>query len=123
MATAANLLNYKASIYELEGFNNGGYIDSGFIISDGTNANGILGISTVFELGQNVSEVELGFSFVPNINLGKPNGDLTVIVEGLEVPRYYAGLDPAKTLFYRKSARTEFGSPMILQPPSSVFMH
>lgn len=104
VSTAANLLNYKASIYEIEGFNNGGYIDSGFIISDGTNANGILGISTVFDvpLGQNVSEVELGFSFIPNLNLGKPNGDLTVIVEGLEVPRYYAGLDPAKTLFYRE---------------------
>lgn len=104
VTTAANLLSYKASIYELEGFNNGGLLDSGFIISDGSNANGIIGISTVFDvgLGQNVSEIELGFSFVQNLNPGKPNGDLTVIVEGLEVPRFYTGLDPAKTIYFKE---------------------
>lgn len=84
------------------------FMDSGFIMSDGTLANGIARIVTVFdnELKKSVSEITPSFSWIPGLSPGKPNGDLVLKVEGLELPREYVGIDPLKTMFYKEMPGT-----------------
>jgi len=104
ITNGANLLEHKTSFYRLAEAKLGGFEASGFIISDGTGGNEIASVATVFDsdLGINVTEVTLNFNFVPGVNAGKPDGELDVIVEGLMVPRFFVGIDPTKTIYYKE---------------------
>lgn len=109
ITNGANLLEHKTSFYRFSEAKLGGFEDSGFIISDGTGGNGIASVATVFDidLAINVTEVTLDFNYVPGVNSGKPDGELDVIAEGLIIPRFFTGIDPAKTIFYKEIANNK----------------
>lgn len=104
VTTAANLLEYRLSLYAQEVLSNGGFLNAGFGISDNTGLVNISSIATVFDsvLAKNVTEVTLSFDFVPGLNSGSPEGELSVLVDGQQVPREYSGVDGTKTVFWKE---------------------
>jgi len=95
VTAAANVLDYRVSLYELSYLLNGGILESAFCMSDGTGtANNCQPPTVVFDAteGKNVTEVELDFSFVSGVKPGQPSGHIISIVEGNILPRKFPGV-------------------------------
>lgn len=84
-----NLIKYKISFYEDEVISNGGILDSAFCMSDGSGIE--VNCQTPYvSLGH--TYVELDWGYVSDINTGETQGDLTVLINGQEIPRFVAGV-------------------------------
>lgn len=153
VTTQANLLGYQCSMYAMAASNNGGVLNSAFVMSDGsgTPVNASVGTAVVWTtlgtltsgsnvitvtsasgiaVGQlitnvnipanttvtgvagstitisnnatasgvnailnfSVTQVTLNWNYVPTISAGAPNGDITVLIEGQEIPRFFTGV-------------------------------
>jgi hypothetical protein len=86
---SANLLKYKVSFYEDETLSNGGILDSAFCMSDGSGTEVNCLAPTV--LGGK-TYITLDWFYIGGVNSGETQGDLTVLVNGQEMPRYIAGV-------------------------------
>ena len=84
----ANLIKYKISFYEDEVISNGGILDSAYCMSDGSGIE-INCLAPTVSIGQ--TYVELDWFYIGDINTGETQGDLTVLVNGQEIPRFVAG--------------------------------
>lgn len=85
----ANLIQHRVSFYEDEPLQNGGVLDSAFCMSDSSGTPINCFNPTVFG---GFTRVQLQFPFAPGINASKPDGDLDVYLEGLKIPRFFAGV-------------------------------
>jgi hypothetical protein len=89
VVSKANILEYDISVYTKQTLNNGGYLNSAFCMSDSTGTPNNCSNPTVVS---GKTRVTLSFNYVPGLNPGKPSGDLSVLVEGQIIPRFYAGV-------------------------------
>lgn len=88
VVSAANLLGYEASIYEIETLLNGGYIESAFAMSDGSGTPNNSNAPTVVS-GKTRWKI---FPFAQGINGNRTTGALEILVDGRVIPRYIAGV-------------------------------
>ena len=84
----ANLIKYKISFYEDATISNGGILDSAFCMSDGS---GIELMCSAPFIDAGVTNLILDWFYIADLNTGETQGDLTVIVNGQEIPRFVAG--------------------------------
>lgn len=95
VTSTANLIRYRVSFYAQAATSNGGFLNSAWVMTDGTGTPYNCGIATVYDssLGKNVSEITTTWSFNQGINPGSPDGDIEVVVEGAGIyPRYFTGV-------------------------------
>ena len=88
ITTSANVIQYIASMYSTSMLNNGGYLSSAFVMTDGSGTS----VDASVALSGGLTQVTLSWDYVPGLNTGMPDGDLEVIIEGNVVPRYYTGV-------------------------------
>ena len=93
VTSQANLLSYAASFYSATTLNNGGYLNSAFVMTDGSGTSVNASVAVV----GGYTQVTLSWSYVPGLNVYLPStvlpdGDLEVIVEGLVIPRFFTGI-------------------------------
>lgn len=88
VTTQANLLKYEVSYYAEEVLLNGGVLNSAFGMTDGTGTPNQCSISVV----GGKTRVTFDWNYVPNLNPGTPDGELTVILEGNIIPRWHTGV-------------------------------
>lgn len=86
---SANLVKYKVSFYEDEVLSNGGILDSAFCMSDGSGTE--VNCNAPY-LDTGVTHLLLDWGYIADVNSGETQGDLTVIVNGQEIPRYIPGV-------------------------------
>ncbi len=88
VTSSANLIEYDLSLYPVTLLQAGGYLQSSFCMSDSSGAPINCQNPTVIG-GQ--TYITLSYNFVPGINSGTTRGDLTVEVDGRDVPRRVIG--------------------------------
>jgi hypothetical protein len=83
-----NLIKYKASFYQQDGLvRTGGILDSAHCMTDGSSTE----INCLAPTNEANSLLTLDFQYSQGINFGETQGDLTVVVNGEQIPRYVAG--------------------------------
>lgn len=94
VTTNANLLYYEASLYPEETLYVGGILSSAYGMTNGGSgaSQNNLTVTTALDGATTVTEITLGFNYVPGLNSGRPDGDLEVIIDGLAIPRFYTGV-------------------------------
>ena len=89
VTTQSNILDYNCSLYPQTTLNNGGYLMSAFCMTDSTGTPNNCSNPTVVS---GKTRVNLTASYVVGLNPGMVNGDVSVKLEGLELPRFYTGI-------------------------------
>lgn len=88
VTTGSNLIRYEASFFEDTTLDNGGSLNSAYCNSDGSGTPVNCLAPTVVSTK---TQVQLSWSFIPNVNTGQTKGQLTVYLSGQEVPRFVSG--------------------------------
>ena len=83
----ANVLQYNASLYAQASVQNGGVLNSAFCTTDGA-----VKLNATPAVVNSLTQITLSWPYTPNLNVGLPDGDLEVIVEGVPIPRYFSGV-------------------------------
>lgn len=89
VTTQANAIKYLVSFYGETAVTNGGFLDTAFCMTDGSGTP-VNCSNPVIAAG--VTEIELDFHFITGIELGRPDGDLEVFLEGKAIPRKFTGV-------------------------------
>ena len=98
--TSVNLIRYDISFYQDSTIANGGVLASAYAYNTGT-ALSLTPINSANPLNVGgVTEWQLNFPYIMNVNAGTTDGDLTVKVNGQVVPRYVAGAFPTPETYY-----------------------
>jgi len=93
----ANILRYDCSFYSMSTLTNGGLINSAYAYNDGSTTE-VNSLAPVNVLG--LTQWQLTFPYIMNVNSGTTFGDLIVEYDGKTVPRFLAGaLDPGDLYF------------------------
>jgi hypothetical protein len=87
-AGQVNLIKYKASFYQQDGLvRTGGILDSAHCMADGSSTE----INCQAPTNEANSLLTLDFQYSQALNFGETQGDLTVVVDGEQIPRFVSG--------------------------------
>ena len=88
-----NLIKYKMSFYEEDNLiKTGGILDSAYCAADGSGTE----INCLAPTSAANSELSLDFQYAQGVNAGETQGDLTVVVDGEQIPRFVLGSTAGK---------------------------
>jgi hypothetical protein len=95
VTSSCNLIKYKLSCYPEEIVSKGGVLQSAYCWTDSSSTpnqctNPTLVADPVY--AATVTQINLSWDYIPGLNSNKPDGDLVVILEGAQIPRYYTGI-------------------------------
>lgn len=88
VTSTANLLRYECNLYAESTITNGGSLNSAYCFSDGSGTE--INCLAPF-LVASKTRVQTNWSYVPNVKPGETKGQLSVFVDGLEIPRFVSG--------------------------------
>ena len=88
-----NLIKYKLSFYEEDNLiKTGGILNSAYTAADGTGTE----INCLAPTSEANSLMSLDFQYAQGVNVGETQGDLTVVVDGEQIPREVVGSTAGK---------------------------
>lgn len=90
ITTQANLINYRVSMYAIAALNNGGFLNTAFVMTDGSLSTPLNCLQPTVVGGK--TRITLDWPYNPGINGGQADGDIEVLVEGLVVPKFFTGV-------------------------------